>query len=204
VAGSDELYILFYSAAGLGVIICFIGMICPSRKRIAGAICRERFDGICDENTMRERFAKTWHFLAILYVTGAGVFWLLNPWISGQFKIGKLIASLFLIPIFIGIDQWMQRLLKIASGESREVIDLSGEEAAVETEESLTDVLEDNKTDLKHYVPFTKRAYRVVLVAFLFFIILRLWGIDLSVGRMEIEKDSDRLPSQSGRSGRMV
>jgi len=95
-------------------------------------------------------------------------------------------------------------LLKIAPGESREVIDLSGEEAAVETEGSLTDVQEDKKTDLKHYVPFFKRAFRVVLVVFLFFIILRLWGIDLSVGRIKIEKDSDRLPSPSGRSGRMV
>jgi small-conductance mechanosensitive channel len=184
VGGSEELHMLFYSAAGLGVIICFIGMIWQSRKRLADAICREGSDEACEENTMRVRFAKTWHFFAILYVVGAGAFWLVNLWISGRGEIVSLIASLFLIPIFIGIDQWMQRLLKIASGESREVIDLSGEEAATEIEESLKEIQEDKKTDFKHYVPFIKRAFRVVLVAFLFFIILRLWGIDLSFGRL--------------------
>jgi len=184
VGGSAGLAMLLFSAAGLGVIICIIGMIWQSRKRIAGAICREGPDGVFEENTMRVRFAKSWHFFAIFYVAGAGVYWLVNLWISGKGDIVMLIASLFLIPIFIGIDQWMQRLLKIASGESREIIDLSGEEAAAEMEESSEDIQEDKKTDLKHYVPFIKRAFRVVLVAFLFFIILRLWGIDLSVGRL--------------------
>ena len=184
VGGSEELHMLFYSTAGLGVIICFIGMIWQSRKRIADAICREESDEVWEENTVRVRFARTWQFFAILYVAGAGAFWLANLWISGQGEIVSLIASLILIPIFIGIDQWMQRLLIIVSGESREVIDLSGEEAAAAIEESLVEIREDKKTDLKHYVPFIKRAFRVVLVAFLFFIILRLWGIDLPVGRL--------------------
>jgi len=40
----------------------------------------------------------------------------------------KLILSLFVIPIFIGIDQWGLRLLKLASGELTQVADLSGDQ----------------------------------------------------------------------------
>ncbi|MBA7699062.1 hypothetical protein ES703_107747 [subsurface metagenome] len=92
----------------------------------------------------------------------------------------NLILSIFLIPIVIGVDQWVQRLLKVASGESRETIDLSGDEAA-KSDEPAPAV---GKMDLTHYVPLIRRFFRIFLVAFLFFGSLRLWGIDIQIGRM--------------------
>ena len=95
-------------------------------------------------------------------------------------KIINLIASLFLIPIFIGLDQWVQRLLKIASGELPEVIDLSGTETPQTLEEDPT----NQKTGIKNFAPLIRRVFRFVLGALLLFVVLGLWGIDVSFGRI--------------------
>jgi small-conductance mechanosensitive channel len=38
--------------------------------------------------------------------------------------------------------------------------------------------------DIAHYVPLIRRFFRIFLIAFIFFGSLRLWGIDISFGRM--------------------
>jgi small-conductance mechanosensitive channel len=68
----------------------------------------------------------------------------------------------------------------MASGESRETFDLS-EDGAAETEDKPKT---ESKMDIVHYVPLIRRFFRIFLIAFLFFGSLRLWGIDISVGRM--------------------
>jgi small-conductance mechanosensitive channel len=112
--------------------------------------------------------------------------------IEGKGTVLKLIASLFIIPLFIGIDQWGQRLLKVASGELPETFDLSGDEkvevgADLDATGELTAGYEpdlDKKGVTHHYIPLVKRIFRVVLVVGLLFLFLRLWGIDLSVTRI--------------------
>jgi small-conductance mechanosensitive channel len=177
---SEALYNLFFIVSGLSVSILMIVMIWQSRHRVAEAICAEASEGVCVESSLRVKFARTWHYFAILYVAGSGTFWLINVFLGSKGRIINLIVGLFLIPIFIGLDQWVQRLLKIASGESREVIDLSGEEKPPPTEEPL----EDKKTNIKHFAPLIRRLFRLALAALLFFIVLDLWGIDLSIGRI--------------------
>jgi moderate conductance mechanosensitive channel len=177
---SEALFNLFYMTSGLSVIVLMIVMIWQSRQRVAEAICAESTDGTCIDTSLKAKFARSWHYFAFLYVAGSGSFWLINVFLSGQGKILNLIGSLFLIPIFIGIDQWVQRLLKMASGELTEVIDLSGEAETEDAEEPP----EDKKSDIKHFAPFIRKAFRVLMVIFLFFIILKLWGIDLSFVRI--------------------
>jgi len=186
---SEELYLLLYSAAGLSVFLLFIIMIWQSRHRVAQAICRDAAGGTCVESSLRAGFAKSWHIFAIFYVIFIGCFWQINALIAGKGKIIKLIASLFVIPIFIGIDQWGQRLLKAASGELPETIDLSGEDKEEEpdTDGEVTADFEPQvheKAPMGQYVPFAKRLFRIVLVVALFFVVLRLWGIDLSITRV--------------------
>jgi moderate conductance mechanosensitive channel len=177
---SEALFNLFYMTSGLSVIVLMIVMIWQSRQRVAEAICAESTDGTCIDTSLKAKFARSWHYFAFLYVAGSGSFWLINVFLSGQGKILNLIGSLFLIPIFIGIDQWVQRMLKMASGELTEVIDLSGEAETEDAEEPP----EDKKSDIKHFAPFIRKAFRVLMVIFLFFIILKLWGIDLSFVRI--------------------
>lgn len=185
-AVSEELYLLLYSAAGLSVFLLLIAMIWQSRERVAQAICQDNADGTCDHSPLRTGFAKSWHIFAILYVVFVGCFWQISAlMIAGNVTILKLIASLFVIPLFLGIDQWGQRLLKVASGELTETIDLSGDDREDEPDtpgESTLDV--EEKPPAPTYVPFVKRLFRIVLVVAMFFLILRLWGIDISVTRV--------------------
>ncbi|MDB4442144.1 mechanosensitive ion channel [bacterium] len=177
---SEALFNLFFIASGLSVSILMIAMIWRSRHRVAEAICADTAEGVCDESSLRTKFARTWHYFAILYVAGSGTFWLINVFMGSKGRIINLIAGLFLIPIFIGLDQWVQRLLKIASGELPEVIDLSGEEQPPTIEEPL----EEKKTNIKHFAPLIRRLFRIALGTTLFFIVLGLWGIDFSIGRI--------------------
>ena len=185
---SVELFNLFFIATGLSITLLMIVMIWQSRHRVAEAICSDAPEGDCVVDSLRAKFARTWHFFAILYVAGSGIFWLVNVLMGSRGEILNLIAVLFLIPIFIGVDQWVQRLLKIASGELPEVIDLSGEEKSSTTEETQTDTseasLEEKKTDIKHFAPLIRRLFRLALITFSFFVVLGLWGINLPFGRL--------------------
>jgi hypothetical protein len=197
-AVSEELYLLVYSAAGLSVFLLLIAMIWQSRERVAQAICQDSADGICDHSPLRTGFAKSWHIFAILYVVFVGCFWQISALIAGNVTILKLIASLFVIPLFLGIDQWGQRLLKVASGELPETIDLSGDDREDEPDtpgESTLDA--EEKPVAHHYVPLVKRLFRIVLVVAMFFLILRLWGIDISVTRAFSSTVLSELPGPS-------
>jgi small-conductance mechanosensitive channel len=178
--GSLVIFTQIYSTAGLSLTLVLLAMIWNSRKRVAAAISGDDGTDTGPVSPLRVKFAKTWHYFASLYAIGIGGFWMINILISGRGEIIKLIASLFLIPIFIGLDQWGQRLLKMASGELPETIELSDDDKP----ETFDAHQADSGIDIKHYVPFIKRTFRIVLVAFLFFLVLRLWGIDLSIGRI--------------------
>ena len=177
---SQELYNLFFILSGLSVSSLMIIMIWQSRHRVAEAICTDSTEGTCVEASLRIKFARNWHYFAILYVAGSGAFWLINVFMGRKGDILNLIASLFLIPIFIGLDQWVQRLLKIASGELPEVIDLNEEEKAA-AEDGAQEI---SKTNIQHFAPLIRKIFRFVLAALLFFVVLGLWGIDLSFGRI--------------------
>jgi small-conductance mechanosensitive channel len=174
---SRQLYLLIYSCAGAIVILALIIMIWQSRQRVAQALAGDNDK----KDTFGQRLARNWHYLASLYVLFMGIYWINDVYLERDAEIVKLIASIFLIPIFIGLDQWAQRLLKMASGELPEIIDLSGDEQPKPADEQQQ---AESKMDIVHYIPLIRRSLRVVLIAFLFFIMLRLWGIDLSFGRL--------------------
>jgi small-conductance mechanosensitive channel len=177
---SQELFSLMYCTGGVVVILFLIAMIWQSRRRVALAICPEREPGAGLATSLRTTVAKSWHVLAILYVVVTGSFWVVQELMGGQVTVAKMIISLFLIPVFIAVDQWAQRLLKITSGELPEIIDLSGDG---ETKAPDTQAIE-RRGNLKYYVPAIRRLFRGVLAAFLLFVTLRLWGIDLAIGRL--------------------
>ncbi len=178
---SKALYLLIYSCAGAIVILAMMIMIWQSRQRVAQALGGDKLEAGQAAKSFGQRLARNWHYLALLYVFFMGIFWVNEVYLERGADIVKLIASIFLIPVFIGLDQWGQRLSKIASGELPEIIDLSGDAHAEPADEPQT---ADSRMDIKHYIPLIRRSLRVVLFALLFFIMLRLWGIDLSFGRI--------------------
>ena len=177
---SKQLSVMTFSLAGAAIILVLVVIIWQSRKRVSQAILAEDADQGPSKSSLRAGLARNWHYFAILYVLVAGGIWVGKALNEENVALMNLILSLFLIPIVIGADQWVQRLLKIASGESRETIDLSGD-APTESEEQPEP---SDKMDITNYVPLIRRFFRFFLLAFLFFISLRLWGIDISFGRM--------------------
>ena len=177
---SRQLYLMTYSSAGALVILALLVMIWQSRKRVSQAILVEDAEQGASEGSLRAGFARNWHYAAILYAVVAGGIWVGKALNEENVTVVNLILSIFLIPIVIGVDQWVQRLLKIASGESRETIDLSGD-APPESEEPPEP---SGKMDITNYIPLIRRFFRIFLIVFLFFAALRLWGIDLSIGRV--------------------
>ena len=177
-AGIGEQHFFFlYGLSGLGVNFLLVIMLWRSRKRVARAIWPGNAAGLSPQGSIREKFAKSWHFFAIAYVIIIGIYWFVNA-LTGRGAILELIFTLFLVPVFIGIDQWVQRLLKIATGELPEIIDLS---------EDAVDKAPDEppaREDIKHLAPVISTAFRVVLELGFFFAVLKLWGLDLPVGRI--------------------
>ena len=184
VGKSKEIATFSHSLAGLSVTVLLIIMIWQCRQRVAEAIYPAEEAAAGPIQPLRSRFAQTWHYYALLYVIGIGIFWIIQVLLGGEGRIMKMIASLFLVPIFIGLDQWGQRLMKMASGEFRQVVDLSDEETRKPTDEETLEAALDEKKDIKQYIPLIRRAFRTMLALLLFFTVLRLWGIDLPVGRI--------------------
>ena len=177
---SRQLYLMTYSSAGAVVILALVVMIWQSRKRVSQAILVKDAGPESSKGSLRAGFARNWHYVAILYALVAGGIWVAKALNEENVTVVNLILSIFLIPIVIGVDQWVQRLLKIASGEFRETIDLSGD-APPESKEQPEPA---GKMDIVNYIPLIRRFFRIFLFVFLFFAALRLWGIDLSIGRM--------------------
>ncbi len=181
---NKSLFLLVYSGAGVGVSVMLLVMIWQGRQKVSDVICppecREK-----DPAGLKAKFAATWHLFATIYVVAIGIYWVGSVLTGGQVTILKLIYSLFLIPIFIAIDQWVHRLLQIASGETTEIIDLSGDAAEKEARKAMEEEMRaEAGAGFHSYVPMIRRVYRFVLVAFLFFIITQLWGINLPLGRL--------------------
>ncbi|MBA7708124.1 hypothetical protein ES703_117013 [subsurface metagenome] len=183
---SEELFALMYSMSGLSVTLLLVVMIWRSRRRVAQAIWSGDPAGDEAKTSLRARIAKSWHFFAVLYVIGMGVFWFTRGLDEGKGAIVSLLISLFVVPLFIGLDQWAGRLLNIASGTSplRFVPQGTGSpETMRDPEATQSDKTDNQKADKKSYVqqhlPLMKRVLRILLVALMFFVILRLWGIDL-------------------------
>jgi small-conductance mechanosensitive channel len=175
IGAGQPLYLMCYSLGGVYITLALIAMIWKSRRRIAEAILPA--DAEAEKGGPRAALARYWHLLAGAYVLGMGLFWAADVLLEGKATVLNLILSLFVIPVFAGLDQWGLRLLKLASGEMTEVLDLSGDRVREVPSPGGT-----NK--IKNYAPLIRKLYRLVLVAFLFFIVMGLWGVDLTVGRI--------------------
>ena len=181
---SELIAAFFHSLAGAGVTALLVTMIWQCRQRVAEAIYPSEEPVAGPVQPLRSRLAQNWHVFAICYVCGIGLFWIIQVLLGGDGRIIKMIAGLFLIPIFISLDQWGQYLLKMASGELRQVVDLSAKPAEKSTEEHELEAFLEDKKNIKHYIPLIRRAFRTLLVLVLGFTMLKLWGIDLSFGRI--------------------
>ena len=187
----QERFLFIYSLSGLSVSFLMVAVIWQSRHRVARAIWPEDTSGNKAESSLRAKFARSWHWFAMLYVIGMGLFWFIRGLAEGEIAFLSTIVSVFLIPLLIGISSWAERLLDIASGIAPSSFispetdrpESLGDPGALPSE-ATADQKTDRKSYLQQHLPLLKIILRTLLVALLFFLILRLWGIDLPLGRI--------------------
>ncbi|RPJ77540.1 MAG: mechanosensitive ion channel family protein, partial [Desulfobacteraceae bacterium] len=179
---SRDIYLLIYSSAGVAVSALVIALILQIRERVAQAIAPSAGEILMPIEVLQAKLASIWHWIAILYVSAVGVFWTVRMLTHGDVHIQNLVYSHVLITVFIGVDQWVQKLLAVASGGSREIIELGQPDDAAPA--SGIQLKEPERAGVQTYIPLIKKCFRGVLVIFFFFASLRLWGFDISVGRL--------------------
>jgi len=179
---SRDVFLLIFSTAGVAVSVLLIALILQSRERVARAIAPAAGETQGPVGALRVKIAGLWHYIAIFYVAAIGIYWAMRMLTHGDVTILNLVLSLFLIPVFIGVDQWVQKLLAITSGEAREIIDLGKPEDGAEG--AGVQLQEPKRSGMETYVPLIKKSFRAVLVVFFFFATLRLWGFDIALGRL--------------------
>jgi small-conductance mechanosensitive channel len=179
---SRDIFLLLYSSAGVAVSVLLIALILQVRERVAQAIAPSAGEILMPIEALQAKLSAIWHWIAIFYVAAVGIYWTLRMLTHGDVHILNLVYSLFLIPVFIGVDQWVQKLLAVASGGSREIIDLGQPDDAAPS--GSIQMQEPKRAGMETYVPMIKKCFRVVLVVFFFFATLRLWGFDIALGRL--------------------
>lgn len=132
--------------------------------------------------------ADYWHYPATIFVLAVGGYWWARMLIQADGTILRLIMSLFLIPLCIGVDHWLQQMLARFGEKPRKIIDLSPPDEGEETEpgqvtEDPLDMREKKPgKDMSIYFPMIRKGFRAVVLVFIFFAALELWSIDLDWG----------------------
>jgi hypothetical protein len=188
---SQENFLLMYSMSGLSVSLLVVVMIWGSRHRVAQAIWPGGAARDETKTSLRAKIARSWHWFALLYVIGMGGFWFIRGVAAGEGAMLQTIASVLLVPLLIGIIHWAEHLLDVASGISPSPFvspSMDSPETMSDPTAAPSGEVVDQKADktsyLQQHLPLIKITLRILLVALLFFLILRLWGIDLPMGRI--------------------
>ncbi|MHC1741590.1 MAG: mechanosensitive ion channel domain-containing protein [Syntrophobacteraceae bacterium] len=185
---SRELFLFVYSTAGPIMSIFLAVMIWQVRHRVAALVCPLGAPDSMPALLLRQKCVAYWHYPAILVAILVGLHWWARVLTHGDASIRKLLLSLFLIPLCIGADQWLQQVLTRLGRSRREVIDFSTPEESRETEAERPVKAVSNQADepsgthMTIYVPLIRKTFRMVLLIFLFFAALELWSIDFDIG----------------------
>jgi small-conductance mechanosensitive channel len=183
-----ELFLFVYAAAGPIMSIFLAVMIWQVRNRVARAICPVGDPGSTSPNLFRQKCAGLWHYPAILLALAVGGYWWARILTRADTTILSLILSLFLVPLCIGVDQWLQQLFSRLGRKTGEVIDFTAPDQSEEAEpgESMAELPVRRKKppekDMTIYFPLIRKGFRTVLLVFLFFAAMELWGIEFDIG----------------------
>lgn len=169
---------LLHASAGLCSSLMLSAAILFNRQRVSRAI-----DPECETAlTLQCAVARLWHYPALAYALLSGTFWTMRACSENE-SLLRLVLSMFLIPVCIGIDLWVRKLMVIASGEDQQIIPLSpGAEAEAQSAQEQAGNKPPETKSIRDYLPLISKTLRVVLVVFAIFAMLRIWGVDVPLG----------------------
>jgi len=191
IGGAPALATMFHASAGVFSSLVLSVMILANRERVARA-CTPSCDGGQD---MRGLLARCWHYPALAYALFVGTFWSVRA-LSVEESMLRLVLSMFLIPVCIGIDLWVRKILAMVSEQPVVPVETGFAEpfdagetdepsAPVETggpaETPQVEVRSAGKT-VRDFMPIVSRVVRLTLVAASVFLMLRIWGVAIPMG----------------------
>jgi small-conductance mechanosensitive channel len=189
---SEAEHLLLVATVGLIIALMLIVMIVQKRRPVAEALLRDEVP----DSSLRPHMARIWHLLAILYVLAVWLVWAISLLLVGPREVLAAVVTLLIVPFFFLLDWGFQKLLEFAVG-------ISPAQMSRNTSEAIGnpgDAFQDNDFDeamvseppaeppkISRHIPLIKRSFRVLLAAGLFFLILKLWGIDMPLAEMFTE-----------------
>jgi small-conductance mechanosensitive channel len=191
---SDELFFLMYSLVGFATIMLIVGMIWQSRRPVADSLEHWYASENGNSEALPVKLARIWHVPAILYTCGVGLFWEGSLLMEGKAYGGKVLVSLLIVPLFILMDILGKRLLSIATENAvepplpektkREQKTISGHDSGASDDDDAKrqPSIDRSILDVSHVAPLIMPSYRILMIALLFFAVLKMWGINLPVG----------------------
>jgi small-conductance mechanosensitive channel len=177
VGGATALASVLHASAGISTGLLLCAMILANRRRVADALST---DG--GEHNVQKLLARHWHYPAMAYALCIGVFWSVRA-LSVEETLVRLVLGMFLIPVCIGLDFWIRRILEMASQDEPVAFSLNtdaNEDGPVPTRNQYRQL--PQRKGLKDYYPLILKALRVALIVFAVFLMFRVWGVEIPVG----------------------
>lgn len=177
IGGATALGLALHASAGVSTSILLCAMILANRRRVALALSAQG-----ESRDFQSLLARYWHLPAMAYALFIGVFWSVRA-VTVQEPLVRLVLSMFLIPVCVGLDLWVGRLLKATSREEAEAFTLdvgAGEVEAVPDAARFRSI--PQKKGLREYYPLIHKVLRTALIVFPVFFMFRMWGVEIPVG----------------------
>lgn len=170
--GSSEAVNLLVSSF-FGLIVAFVItlMILWNRKPVAEAIRRNTAEG-----GVVHLLAGSWQALAISYVWASWLLWVFALMILGTEVRMIGIMSLLLVPLYLLVDWATQQLVNFA-------VDMAASNREEREGKEEKESEEEKKTGIIKFQNFLRKGFRFLVFASTVFLLLRIWGIDITVGR---------------------
>ncbi len=171
IAAAPDLGAFVHASAGMCAGLLMAGMILWNRRRVNLALQAEKGA----QPVLGTVLAEYWQYAALAYALVVGVVWSLRA-LATEESLARLVLSLFLVPVFVGIDLWCRRLLAFAAEESVP----AGEDAA-EDGAPVQGAPQGGKS-IGALFPIISSTMRLILVLSGVFLMLRIWGVSIPMG----------------------
>jgi small-conductance mechanosensitive channel len=176
IGGATGLGTALHASAGVSTSILLCAMILANRRGVSLAL-----SGQSESRDFQSLLARHWHLPAMAYALFIGVFWSIRA-VTVQEPLVRLVLSMFLIPVCVGLDLWVGRLLKMASREEAQVFSFVGDAGETELPSAVELRQLPRTMGFKEYYPLIHKMLRTALIVFPVFFMFRMWGVEIPVG----------------------
>ena len=165
--GSEALFLLTSALFGSLIAFVLVLMILWNKKPVADFLRANQ-----PEDSFLYGVADVWQVGGIAYVLGFWMFWLLALVVFGTRAMLPGLVTLLVVPVYFLLDWATQRLVAFA-------VALAAESAGPEEEG-------EEPRGITRFQAFLSKGFRVLILAATGFSLLRVWGLDISLGRTTV------------------